>query len=386
MERIIILVGIIILFNSCSKDNPVTPQEPQICTYQEGDRNYTWRMDTIAIFPSWLGGIWAFSDSDAYVMGNIFQLDSSNNLQGYIGLHWDGNHWSKDINGTVEEIKHVANDVTGDDFYMVSVGNWAINPSKPGIGEFDNRTKKWKGYQFSTAGELRSVWTDEKGYFIAVGDNGMVYTKDGYTASWVYSKAPTEFNFTKVRGISKNEIYVYAYKSVAVGGFNYYQLWRYYDNIWTKLFDTQDSTGNHLDIPVNSGYSVYSDIAVSRCAFTDSLTIYLCGWESYMFQSKGSELKYKTTNLEELGYPLRSLERMGLSIKLFSPNDYWIFGSYYLYAHYNGKNFELVNITELVPYSYYSTFRKMVKTKSKKIFLAVDRSSQVYAVVQGNKQ
>lgn len=386
MERIIILVGIIILFNSCSKDNPVTPQEPQLCTYSEGDRNFIWRMDTIAIFPSWLGGIWAFSDSDAYVMGEIFQLDSNGIRKGYFGLHWDGNRWNTDINGTVDDIKHYTNDLTGDDQFMVSVGYYHIGNPKVGLGEFDNRTKKWKGYQFSTAGELRSVWTDGKGYFIAVGDNGMVYTKDGYMAPWVYSKAPTEFNFTKVRGISKNEIYVYANKSVAVGGLNYKQLWRHYDNIWTKLFDTQDSTENYLDIPVNSEYSVYTDIAVSRCSVTDSLTIYLSGWESYKFQSKGTELKYKATNLEELGYPLRPMGRTGLAIQLFSPYDYWIFGTWFNYAHWNGKNFELVTISELTPSSFNGIFRKMTKTKNKKIFFAVEKSNQLFVVAQGHKQ
>src|SRR5690606_24465864 len=183
----------------------------------------------------------AFSDSDAYLMGNIFQW-TNGVFTGYVGLHWDGSSWNTDINGTVEEIKHVANDVTGDDHYLVSVGNWSINPPKPALGEFDNRTKKWKGYQFQTQGELRSVWTDGKGYFIAVGDNGMVYTKDGYSADWVYSKAPTDFNFTEVTGISKTEIYMRSVVSLATGEF-YEQLWKYYNNQWVKLMDDQDTTG-----------------------------------------------------------------------------------------------------------------------------------------------
>ncbi len=59
----------------------------------------------------------------------------------------------KIFNGTVEEIKHVANDVIGDDHYLVSVGYWSINPPKPALGEFNNNTKKWKGYQFQIAGD-----------------------------------------------------------------------------------------------------------------------------------------------------------------------------------------------------------------------------------------
>ena len=202
----------------CPRDEPCAtcpPPPPTNCEYPPGNRNFNWRIDTVGWFPSALGGVWAFSDSDAYLMGYIGEGKPPYRI--FVGKHWNGKTWDTDINGTDAEVAHVANDVTGDDHFMVSVGNWSINPSKPGIGEFDNLTKKWKGYQFQTQGELRSVWTDSKGYFIAVGDNAMVYTKDGYTASWVYQKAPTNFNFTKVTGISKNEVYARTYISLVSG-------------------------------------------------------------------------------------------------------------------------------------------------------------------------
>jgi hypothetical protein len=372
-----------VLGENCKKDEPCTncpPPPPTNCEYPPGNRNFIWRLDTVAWFPSTLGGVWAFSDSDAYVMGNIFQI-SNGVSKGYIGLHWNGKKWDININGTVDEIKHVANDVTGDDYFMVSVGNWSITPPKPGLGEFNNLTKKWKGYQFETQGELRSVWTDGNGYFIAVGDNGMVYTKDGYTAEWMYQKASTDFNFIKIAGISKEEIYGNAVISLATGEI-YQQYWKYDGKLWYKLYDGQDTTGTPVKL-YNTDNGMY-DIAATRCSITDSIKLYLIGWESFLLEAKGQSLDYNITNLTELGLPLRNLGRTAFRISLFSPNDIWIFGTRYNFYHWNGSNFQKIVIPGLPNDDMqFGDQRRMIKTFKGKAFLATEISSQVYAVVQG---
>ncbi|MDP2302827.1 MAG: hypothetical protein Q8N03_10445 [Ignavibacteria bacterium] len=380
ISLLLILVTILLIASFSCKINPVIPpeEEPTNCFYPAGNRNYTWRVDTVAWFPSWLGGVWAFSDSDAYVMGEIFQRPKGV-LTGYLGLHWNGKDWDTNINGTVEEIKHVANDVTGDDQYMVSVGNWSIDPPKPALGEFDHRTNKWKGYQFQIQGELRSVWTDGKGYFIAVGDNGMVYKKDGYTAEWIYQKAPTDYSLHSLAGISKDDIYMSATQNLVTGEHNT-QGWKLYKNSWIKLYDTKDTSGMPLQL-TTSDYP--NEMGVWRCSITDSLKLYVIGDQSYLFESKGQQLEFRKTNLSDIGLPLKANGRTGVRVNVFTPNDIWIIGTRYNFYHWNGENF----IKMLVPGlpaddMQFGWQLRLVKTKSGKMFFGTEVSSQVYVIYQ----
>jgi len=376
-----------VLFLACP-DNP--EPEPTTCEYPPGNRTFTWRVDTVAWFgTSTVAGVWAFSDDDAYVMGGI--IDGKPPYSGRFGRHWNGETWEDDINGTwgynnvTEEWGDISigplGDVTGDDHFMVAVGYWGINQNiYAGIAEFDNRIKKWKSYQLQAIGELRSVWTDGKGYFIAVGDNGMVYTKDGYSADWVYSKVPTEFNLYNVRGVSKNEVYFMG--DMAVPGIHYTQIWRLYNDDWLKLVDNQDTTDTPIKIP-EAGNAIY-DISVSRCSITDSLILYIVGDESFIFESAGLNLDVAKTNLTYLGLPLKQNGRTGTDINLFTPNDVWIFGTRYNFYHWNGTNFQKIVMPGLPDDdAHFGDQRRMIKTSTGKIFLPTEVSSQVYVVVQG---
>ncbi|MEX2603807.1 MAG: hypothetical protein WD361_06375 [Gracilimonas sp.] len=376
-------VGVLLLLFGAASCN-TGPDPKETCDFPPGNREFSWRADTVAWWPSTLGGVWAFADDDAYVMGSIWK-ETGEEREFHLGLHWNGEEWSHDINGTVEEIKHVANDVTGDDYYMVSVGNWSINPPKPGIGEFDNRAKEWKGYQFETAGELREVWTDGKGFFMAVGDNGMVYTKDGHETEWVYSKAPTEFNLREIDGVSKNELYIRGYLSLPAEPV-YDQLWKYTGSEWYKLYDNQDTSDIYLYLEgaMDARYSGVADVAAWRCPVTDSLQLYIIDNESFLVSAKGQALSYEVVNLSEKGLTLRQNQSNGRSIDLFTPNDVWIYGTRYNFYHWNGSNFQKVIIPGLPNDDRQFGFqRKMQKTESGKIFFPTEVSPDVYVVVQG---
>jgi len=386
MTRILFLVTLlsIVALNFSCKKSPTQPpdEKPTTCTYPPENRNFTWQMDTVAWFPSTLGGVWAFSDSDAYVMGYIFENKPPYSFS--VGLHWNGKIWDKSINGSFGEIKHYPNDVTGDGFFMVTAGYWAIGQEKAGLGEFDNRTKKWKGYQFQTQGELRSIWTDGKGYFIAAGDNGMVYTKDGYAAEWVYQKAPTEFNFYKVVGISKSEIYLRAARSLATGE-HYAQIWKYFNNSWSKLMDNQDTMNTLIKILPSANGNIVNDIDVYRCSMTDSLLLVLTGSESYEFYSKGNSNEFREVNLTSKGLQLSLLKKTGLYVTLYSPNDYWITSGYYNIYHWNGKDFKKIEPSPTWPYGQpWGVVSRIKKNDSGKIWMLLEMEPQVYSVIQGS--
>ena len=377
---IIVLAFISILFLACPDD---PDPEPTTCDYPPGNRTFTWRVDTVAYWPSFLGGVHAFADDDAYVMGYIGEGQAPWRI--FVGKHWNGTQWDTTIYGKYgfyDDIQITPNDVTGDDHYMVCAGRYGINSIMyAGIAEFDNRIKKWKSYQLQATGELRSVWTDGKGFFIAVGDNGMVYTKDGYKSEWVYSKAPTEFHFTKVVGVSKNEIYTLAVISLPSGVY-FHQYWKYYNSQWLKLYDEQDTTGTYVKLYGTD--NTMCDLAVSRCSYNDSLKLYLIGWESFLLESEGQSLNYSITNLSHLGLPLRSIGRTALRINLYSPNDYWIFGTRYNFYHWNGTDFQKIVMPGLPDDdAHFGDQHRMIKTSTGKIFLPTEVSSQVYVVVQG---
>lgn len=377
-KLIVFLFAVLAIFTGvdCNDKPPIIPPViPTNCEYPQGNRNFTWRLDTIAWFPSWLGGVHAFSDSDAWIMGNIVYPKGDS----YSAVHWDGTSWNKKVDFLTVLMN--ANDVTGDNTLLVGVGYRLIAGEKAAIAEYNNTTKQWTTYQFETLGDLRSVWTDGKGFFIAVGDNGMVYTKVSYTASWVYQKAPTNFNFTKVEGISKTEIYARTYISL-VSGENYHQYWKYNGTQWNKLYDEQDTTGTIIKLYGTD--NSMNDIASYRCSITDSLKLYLIGWESFLLESKGQDLNYHITNLTQLGLPLRNNGRTAFRINLYSPNDLWIFGTRFNFYHWNGKDFQKIIIPGLpnddIQFGWQG---KMVKTSTGRVFLPSEVSSQVYVVVQG---
>ncbi len=370
-------VVLVCVITSCN-----TSTDPkETCDFPPGNRDFTWAVDTVALWPSTVGGVWAFADDDAYVMGSIVPKENPQTL--YLALRWDGKVWSKDVYiEDYSEINHYSTDVTGDDFYMVSVGYWDKSDEKAGLAEFDNRTKEWKGFQYNTKGSLRGVWTDGEGFFIAVGDNGMVYTKDGYEAEWVYSKAPTEFNFFQIAGVSKVEIYVTSYLSLA-SGVTYEQLWKFNGSTWQKLYDTQNPNEGLLQ-QGSIQFEGVNDIAPYRCSVSDSLKLYWVANESFLLSSEGQSLNYEAQNLTELGLPLRQKGRTGLWVDLFTPNDVWIYVTRFNFYHWNGISFQKMTIPELPnDDTQFGRQRKMAKTKSGKVFFPTEISSQVYVVAQG---
>ena len=379
MKLIFLVLFIITFLQSC---DTTEPPPTEYCKFPEGNRNFTWRMDTVAWFPSTVAGVWAFSDNDAYVMGTI--IDGKPPYNSRIGRHWNGSIWEDNINGTFgygEDISIIPrNDVTGDDHFMVSVGYGApTGIISAGIAEFNNLTKKWKSYELQAVGELRTVWTNGSGFFIAAGDNGMIYTKDGYSSGWVYSKAPTDFNITRIVGVSKNELYVRAVLSLATGEY-FQQIWKYQNNNWIKLLDNQDTTGTIITIP-EAGDEI-NDIAAFRCSITDSLYLYIVGRESFLFKTKGNSLNFSKENLVSKGLPSASLEFVG-RIFLFSPNDYWLTSLRYNIYHWNGIDFQKIEPLSFPYGQLWGAVGSIKKGSSGKIWMILEMGSQVYSVLQG---
>ncbi len=377
---IIFALGIVITIASCKPDITGPIPFPD-CNYSSGNRDFTWRTDSVAVFSSTLGGIWAFADDDAYVMGRLWKVEDGER-RFFAGLHWNGSEWSGDIHGSIEnDIRHYSNDLTGDKSFMVSVGLYDLNNPKAGLAEFDNRTKKWMGFQYQTIGGLRSVWTDGKGFFMATGDNGMTYTKDGYTADWVYALAPTDYQLAKISGITKNEIYIHAFKYTQLSE-PLNQLWKLHNGEWIKLMDSLIPSGLPIHVPEAEGN--ITDLAAFRCNRTDSLNLYLTGWESFRFESLGQTLSFEKHNLKNDDLPLWAMRQSAWQISVFSPNDIWIRAARYQIWHWNGMDYRKIEPSPTWPYGqlWGSTIR-MHRGASGKVWMLLETNRQEYSVVQG---
>lgn len=380
---LIIATAGFLFFLQCKKSPTEPKPDEENCDYEPGNRSFTWRMDTVAWWPSEVGGVWAFSDNDAYVMGKILQRKNGN-TEHYAGLHWNGTEWDteiKDLKGISENVSEFT-DVTGDDHFLAATGIWGIdNFIYPGIAEFNNSTKNWKSYQFQTEGTLYSVWTDKKGYFIAGGTNGMIYQKDGYDAEWVYSKAPTDFIIAKISGVSKEEIYILAGINL-VTGYSYQQLWKFDGNNWDKLIDNQDTSNTIIKLPPTIGY--LKGMAAFKCPSSDSLQIYIAGNESFIINQNSKTSKYLVENLIYRGLPLSAQNYGAGRVFLFSPKDCWITGLQYEIYHWNGDDFQKIEPIPTLPYGDFTGLaQRMQKTSSGKVWILLENQSQVYTVLQG---
>ena len=296
----------------------------------------------------------------------------------YVGLHWDGQKWGDPISFIAVPV--MANDVFGDDHVLAAVGYRMLPEGTfAAIAEYDNTSEQWSVNQLQERGELKSVWSDGKGYFVAVGDSGMVYTKDGYAASWEYFQAPTAFSFTTVAGISKKEIYASAQLNLVTGQ-SYEQVWKYLDDRWIKLMDNQDSTGMAIQIP-EAADEVYG-VAAIRCSVTDSLYLYVVGFASFEFTSQGQSLLFTKRNLATEGLP--SSQQASGFITLFSPNDYWVSGLEYQIYHWNGSDFKKIEPIPALPYGQlWGVVSRVQRSHSGKMWMLLEMSSQVFAVLQG---
>lgn len=366
-------------------DSGVNPS--QSCTYPNSSNEFTWRVDTVGWFPTTIGGLHAFSDSDAYVMGYLAQGPKDDPQE---ALHWDGTSWKKVIfKNPIQEVGHYSYDATGDDNFMVSVGEWAMYPnSKCGLSEFDNSTKKWKGYQFNTEGPLYDVWTDGQGFFIAGGEHGSMYIKDSRNASWRFVQAPLvegDWNggVTKINGISKNEMYIklrYYTNSESID-----QYWKYDLVTWTKLFDTSDSVqGDFFGIkpePVRS-----FSVSWVHCSMSDERKIYVNIVPNGSFPSPNLRIyksKLGDSKLQRLNDDIiyDHLPSNIFSFNVLTPNDIWMWG-YSLY-HWNGESMKAVSIPSIPDFKGETQLRRIKKSvNGKKVWIRHSLSSQVWVVAQ----
>lgn len=344
------------------KDNPIDPPLPTSCDELKTTNDYTWRIDTVGHWPSDLGGVYAFSDSDAYAMGHIDDGKSAV----FAGLHWDGKNWREITSGTGTEIGHTSVAVIGDQNMMVSVGYAGVANPTPVLAEFDNRTKKWKATKFSGFGAVTSIWTDGSGLFLAGGSDGKIFRKNGYTASWETLSNPFTGQINYLEKLPDGELWV----ATTDANFSV-EFWRQKNNQWQKVYDGAypDSTRY-----IQNGFDRLQGFDLYYCSVTKKL-------ELFAFSTRVLTLTYipEKDRFLDYGGPYTSdLGYWGRAAKVFAPNDIWFWGRAWL--HWDGKTLKRF---QFPGYSAFITGKTPSRTKSGKIFLPLNNEGQTWLVAQG---
>jgi len=347
---------------SCKNPTENTILNPPVsidCNEPKSTQNYTWRIDTIGDFGSHLGGIYAFSDTDAYAMGFLW----SNKKNGTAERHWNGKVWSENVYATGLEIGHYSLAATGDEKIMISVGYASVGNPVHALAEFDNRTKKWKKKVFSQPGQFYSVWTDKKGFYAAGGSNGFLVFKNSEGSDWVEQSVPSEAKGTikYLKGIDFNDLFITVEK---VENLDYYrQLWRLQNKKWKKIYDPlQPDSVRYLK---TNGRTDFFGFDLSYCPSNNLLTLYAFGntVEIYHYNSV-------TNRFIEADVPYREgIGGSAQAINAYSPNDIWFRGV--LWHHWDGKT---VKYLDFPGYEAFDNSWNATRSPSGKVFIPLGRS------------
>ena len=372
---------LIVFISSCSLFSGNDKKKDDSCDWPIGNRNYSWRIDTVGYWPSTMGGLYVFNDSTAFLTGNI--NDKKNNQ--LAGLRWNGTKWLTDIYNPAPEYPagHFGNDAIGDDTLMVSVGYWGLNLDQAAIGEFNLKTKTWTNHKFEVQGELNSVWTDGKGFYIAVGNNGIMYTKDSQSSDWVFSRMEDEFNLNKVAGISETEWYISGYKYPDPRATVNNKIYRVLNGTITVIYDNY-----HIDSSILPlfGSTSTTRIDAIRCCISDSLYLFISGEVQVKLSSFENELNFRSINLSKLSSGINEISHFSGYITAFTPNDVWIPTIWFGLYHYNGIDVKKIESIPSINYGDTRSdgvLRQVKKSKSGKLWMLMETGSQQYILIQG---
>jgi hypothetical protein len=158
------------------------------------------------------------------------------------------------------------NDATGDDTVLVTVGYWAGTSNESiATARYSNITNTWSMYKPDIEGRLLDVWTDSKGFYVAVGFSGLVATSENSGLDWNVSKGAEDhlddYILQDVNGVSKNDYFIQGSRYNTEHSTYQYVLWRVKDGIWMKWIDSvneEETKSELLFLDEYVGYEFYA--------------------------------------------------------------------------------------------------------------------------------
>lgn len=365
----LLVVFFLIYLSACDENGKITgtPDDPPDttvlpCMNPKSSNTFNWDIDSIgereSISNSIAGGIFAFSDSDAFAMGNFYRNGTI-----YAGAHWDGKNWIYFTRNSTIQIATYA--VTGDSKRMVAVGGRFTALGGQQVLEFTKSDRKWKKTELSFRGNLYTVWTNGSGYYLAGGDEGLLVEKESDNSEWKIINSPVDFYVYKITGISKDKIFLLG-AALQKG----MQIWSRINGIWNLLYDQSlTDTTFALNIPLKSDMA---DISVLSCSVGNSVNLYVGTVPVKIFTVMNNGTEFTPSK-----NPFASITREMLVIYPLAKNDIWLTGNY-LY-HYNGQS--LVKVSFTGNFSNFSAGIPFV-TSSGKVFALLIAWDHALAIAQ----
>jgi hypothetical protein len=336
---------VIFFLNSGCKKNPVIPPDVPDTT----SHNFSWKIDTIGIYPSVLEGVWGTDVNNVYAVGLIYYSYSP--LQFTAIIHWDGVKWS-----SLNYHEGYLNSIYGfgkDDIW--AVGNWRVGYDAYALITHWNG-KKWTTWKFMQSdsisgqyGELVGIWGTGTTNLYAVGAAGLILHYDG--SSWTQQPGGTDFSLIDVWGFDKDNIFAAGLSNNLGNGV----LQKFDGKTWTTVTDggsVYNNTNLYGDFESVWGYS--------------SDKLYLVGALCY----EGVPGKWELSNIpyNSPGENLTGLAGMRC-VRGDAPNDVFICGDMDLIIHWNGRGWHIYN--EFFNKAKNSLLRSLWK-KDNKVFIVGD--------------
>lgn len=193
----VIMSSISFLQMDC-KEDPINPFTDCPLPIDTTSHNFTWQIDTIGTFQSYLRDTWGSDTNNVYAVGFIYWPDR---ITPYNIIKWNGTNWRP-----VSYLEGDLNSIYGfgpNDIWVA--GFWQLdNNFFPLISHWNgSQWQTWKMQEFSF---LTSIWGTSTNNMYACGGNGTILHYDGTT--WSKMESGTTIRLSDCWGNSKtNEMY-----------------------------------------------------------------------------------------------------------------------------------------------------------------------------------
>ncbi len=300
---------VLLILISCSE--PTVPPPPPDTGPDTSSHNFTWTIDTLGEYGSFLKDVSIIDKNNIWLVGEI-------KFQGniYNAVHWNGTAW---------ELKTILYNYQGSNFYSQILSVFTFEKNNLWIGM--NQPMHWDGSNWSTFdlstnawdGWINKVWGTSSANLYLVGDNGNITHYNG--SSWQRLESGTDINLLDVWGSPDGSVvWVCGYtevKSTVLLKITNLTVEKVYEDSEYRFTMRNDSlSGDLTSVWTSSSDSIY--IASPFGMYSASST------------TKGEAKRSWVQGDFQPKLPRR--------IRGFSINDIFMVGAFNSVAHFNGSS------------------------------------------------
>ena len=279
-------------------------------TMDTTSHNFTWEIDTLGEYGSYLKDVWIVNENDIWAVGALSIPDSDGYVPSYANYnaaHWDGEEWEmmKIHSGAELNAIHYFSE---DDIWVCSgfPKHWDGN--------------EWTMYHLHNMGfdgvSINTMWGTSSSNMYFVGLNGSIVHYDG--SEFVKMESGTDVELIDIDGTEDGE-------HIFVTGFTNVDFWgnvllEYSNSIWNILYESDHYLSNAEDYGAVLNVNVKSDTVYATMMGGLWKYNYIEKTSVYVHENKYNKGAYFHTT----------------HIKALETNDIFLVSTRWNTAHYNG--------------------------------------------------